>query len=595
MATEEKLKIVISADNADAVASLNELSQQLKKFEKGVKDATNGSDLLAFNKGLTETRAKMEVLNASLNPITAQTKNLATGSNQAAFALQNVGRVAQDLPFGFMGIQNNLNPLLESFQRLKAETGSNMSALKALGSSLIGAGGVGLALSVASSAFLMFGDKLFDSGKKAKEAQKAIDDATQSVVKDAAQIQVLAAQYQRTNLSLEDRKSIIKQLNEISPEYFNKLKAESSNYGELKIALDAYTASLSNQIKAKVRGIELEKVLTEQLKKQDEQKKIIAIQEDFALKNKTGQQAVGSKQLAKEIELLDKKAKYLELEISGLTKVKALEDKGGGGTVTNEKVSDPSEFKGKFRLEQIVGANQHLLAVQKEMTDQIQNQYEIEVKKEALIRLGIPVKTKYDGRENQSINESRSELANKRLYEQLLAINAIKSAQAEWNTQMQKQIGLAESVGNTLSHAFQSMVNAKNPFEALTNAVKQLVVDLAAAVAKMLIIRAIMSILNPGAAIGKTVGSIIAGTAIGMHAKGGVTTGPSLGVIGEAGPEAILPLDRFRGFVDQAARMGAMTMAGSGGQGGNGQFILRGNDLVLAMQRSNYSLNLRRG
>ena len=80
-----------------------------------------------------------------------------------------------------------------------------------------------------------------------------------------------------------------------------------------------------------------------------------------------------------------------------------------------------------------------------------------------------------------------------------------------------------------------------------------------------------------------------------MHAKGGVTTGPSLGMIGEAGPEAILPLDRFRGFVDQAARMGAMTMAGSGGQGGNGQFILRGNDLVLAMQRSNYSLNLRRG
>jgi hypothetical protein len=34
-------------------------------------------------------------------------------------------------------------------------------------------------------------------------------------------------------------------------------------------------------------------------------------------------------------------------------------------------------------------------------------------------------------------------------------------------------------------------------------------------------------------------------------------------------------------------------MSGTGG--GNGQFVLKGNDLVLALQRSNYSLNLRRG
>jgi len=36
-------------------------------------------------------------------------------------------------------------------------------------------------------------------------------------------------------------------------------------------------------------------------------------------------------------------------------------------------------------------------------------------------------------------------------------------------------------------------------------------------------------------------------------------------------------------------------MNGSAAGGGNGQFVLRGQDLVLALQRSNYSLNLRRG
>ena len=591
MATEEKLKIVISADNANAVASLNELSQQLKKFEQGVKNATNGDDLLKFQKGLSETKSKMEVLNASLNPLTNNTKNLAVGGNQAAQALQNVGRVAQDLPFGFMGIQNNLNPLLESFQRLKAETGSSMGALKALGSSLVGAGGIGLALSVASSAFLIFGDKLFEGGKKAKEAQKAIDDATSSIVKDAAQVQVLAAQYQRVNLSLEERTSIIEQLNSIAPEYFNKLKAESTNYAELKIALDAYTASLSNQIKAKVRGIELEKVLTDQLKKQDEQNKIIALQQEFADKNKTGRQATGSVALQREIDLLAKKAKFLEMEISGLTKIKALDTKDNKETTSTPKDS-LDNYHGKSLNADIITSQQHLLDVQKEMNKELEKEYQLKVRNEALIRLGKPLVTKFEGTPNQNIKESAEELQNQRLYERLAAINKLKQEQNEYNNQLKEQIGFATAVGDAFSNAFLQISNGKSVFKAIGDEIKKMIADLIAAQVRLFVIKTIMSIINPGAAIGNIVGGVIGG--IPAHAEGGVTTGPSIGMIGEAGPEAILPLDRFKGFVDQAAKIGAMSIGGGGQSTSGGEFTLRGQDLVLAMQRSNYSLNLRR-
>ena len=54
---------------------------------------------------------------------------LGKGSNQATMALTNLGRVVQDAPYGFIGIANNINPLLESFQRLKVETGSTKQAL----------------------------------------------------------------------------------------------------------------------------------------------------------------------------------------------------------------------------------------------------------------------------------------------------------------------------------------------------------------------------------------------------------------------------------------------------------------------------------
>jgi len=78
----------------------------------------------------------------------------------------------------------------------------------------------------------------------------------------------------------------------------------------------------------------------------------------------------------------------------------------------------------------------------------------------------------------------------------------------------------------------------------------------------------------------------------GFHAEGGITTKPSLGMIGEAGPEAIMPLDKLKGFLNTSFSAGAMSGQSSGG---NGQFVLKGQDLILAINRSNASLNLRRG
>jgi len=79
----------------------------------------------------------------------------------------------------------------------------------------------------------------------------------------------------------------------------------------------------------------------------------------------------------------------------------------------------------------------------------------------------------------------------------------------------------------------------------------------------------------------------------GPRAVGGITNGPSMALIGEAGPEAVLPLSKLKGMLNTTFSAGAMS--GGGGMGGNGSFVLRGNDLVLALQRSNSSLNLRRG
>ena len=68
-------------------------------------------------------------------------------------------------------------------------------------------------------------------------------------------------------------------------------------------------------------------------------------------------------------------------------------------------------------------------------------------------------------------------------------------------------------------------------------------------------------------------------------ANGGIVSGPTMGLIGEypgakSNPEVVAPLDKLKDML--------------GGSGGGG-FVLRGSDLVLALNRSETSLNLRRG
>lgn len=75
------------------------------------------------------------------------------------------------------------------------------------------------------------------------------------------------------------------------------------------------------------------------------------------------------------------------------------------------------------------------------------------------------------------------------------------------------------------------------------------------------------------------------GNGVKAFANGGIISGPTYGLMGEypgakTNPEVVAPLDKLKDMI---------------GGGNSGQFVLKGQDLVLAMTRSEKSLNLRRG
>lgn len=120
---------------------------------------------------------------------TAGLTKFQAASGSATRTMIDFGRVLQDAPFGFIGIANNLNPLVEGFGRLKKEAGSTGGAFKALAGQLIGPAGIGFALSaltaIISFSTIGFGAwtrGLGDSSKATKELKDETN-ATEQAIK----------------------------------------------------------------------------------------------------------------------------------------------------------------------------------------------------------------------------------------------------------------------------------------------------------------------------------------------------------------------------------------------------------------------------
>jgi hypothetical protein len=119
--------------------------------------------------------------------------------------------------------------------------------------------------------------------------------------------------------------------------------------------------------------------------------------------------------------------------------------------------------------------------------------------------------------------------------------------------------------------------------------------QIAAAAIKAAIFQALMASFTGGAANANVItggfGKVFKGL-LGL-ASGGIVTGPTLAMVGEGNEsEAVMPLSKLGNLMNNTFNAGAMA---SNGGGGNGEFVLRGQDLVLAMNRSETSLKYRRG
>jgi len=631
---QETLQLIITADNKEALKAIEDLAKSTAGLKTKFVEAKGGTD-------------------------------------QATQSLVNLSRVAQDAPYGFIGIANNLNPLLESFQRLRASSTSNKEAFQSLLGVMTGPAGIGLALGVISSLFVAFGDKLFtnkkavDEAKKAQEEYaKALEKSKEAAVNQGIKLENLIKLSQNANLTDGERVKALNGvrdiLNGVSKGYGDQIK----NIDDAKEAVKQYTAALIQQAIVERYRNELADKSIALAKTQEGITK--ARGQLMASMNEAGQapSSIGSSMeiesasrmdkvtfTAKQLRDLKTQAIVQSNDILSLTnQMNSALDKGaqnplflalmtgngklaGGGSA--DKLSEVQKVLNNLReslnsaqfqllegmisekggkdsfavqsleaiykaIEKIAGSKtqeaqnalKQLLGSAKELEDKYYSgkpQGDVSDTSPVLRDVSFRTTDKFTGGAEKALDPLRT-ARNTMAINKMIADNdaeGMKKRQKAYENFADTISGMAT---NAIMGFFDALKNGQNVLEALGDQFLRLAEDIAAAVIKAAIFKAIMTALN--ASSGGGAGAVAAAANIGVipFATGGIVTGPTMGLVGEAGPEAIIPLSKLTGMLTKTFSAGSMS---SGRGSGGGQFVLRGQDLLLATNRAQKASNLK--
>jgi len=303
-------KAIEDLNNAYKSGSISskDYSKQLANLKRDEKESTVVTANL--RKELSNLKREQKEVGGSFDTAAKKTVN---GGN----ALMQFSRIAQDAPFGIMGIGNNITATAEAFGHLQKQTGSTGAALKAVAGSMLGSGGILLAVSLVTTGLTYMaqnGITVSDVFKKltgtfdesSKRLSELNAEATESAAAQAANVGAYVSAAQNINLSMEDRLIAVQKLQEEYPAYFGNLTKEQILNGDVAGAVKEVTAALIAKAKAAAftgritelakQEFELQQKEVEVLKDIAKQRKEIALSQ--ATRNASGGFGQGANNIA---------------------------------------------------------------------------------------------------------------------------------------------------------------------------------------------------------------------------------------------------------------------------------------------------------
>jgi hypothetical protein len=557
---EAGLKIKIGADIVEVTKSLDRLKSQLKTFEEALAKSTDSKRVDLLNRSIEKTKAII----AGVKDFRIQNNlpQFSKNSAEAAASLSNLSRIAQDAPFGFIGIQNNIDPLLQSFSSLTSQTGGVKNAFKSLAAALSGPAGIALGVSVVTSlitaAIQKYGslsgalNALTADTSAAGAAQRELGAAFAKAQGDAAgeiaTVNSLIGIARNKALSDEARGEAIKKLNDKYKEYLPNLTLENVGTDAVTASVNRLNAALLRQ--AKIKGIQ--DLISQETEKQAKAAAagLDAVANSGNLVNQAlnairggGVIGVGLSRevagLSKEFDEASKRVSVLQQFLNSL-----LTEEATAGTLFDDS---KNKLKGET-------------AERAKATKAIKDQTEA-LKAQQLIRGEINNAAKFVGTGpfNTSPGVGAKDISG-------ITGNPLSKFSKDAKELKDNIEATAKTITDNLTPAISGVINAlgngQNPFKAFGNAIKQLIIDLTTAAVKAVILKAITNGLTAGAANGSGFSKFLLSA-----------FGPQKGIAG--------------GF-----NTGGITGTASGLGGGRIVGELRGSTVALALQRTNKSFGI---
>jgi hypothetical protein len=605
------IQINIGATTEDLGAEIQKAENLLKKLQSALKRSTDVGEIQKLNTKISSVEGAIGTLSSRMNGVAKPT-------NDATQSLINFSRIAQDAPYGIMGIANNLNPMLESFQQLAKTEGGTKKALDAMLNGLAGPAGIGVALGLVSSLAVVFQKQITQAFegpasklKDLREELKKLNDEIYKMAGSAQASQTLGTQLvgRITNekLDITQRENALRKFQEL---YSQNKEIKDLEIKDLKTFNAQYLQSLNNKAAVQQLEVSKEQNYIDALSAANSKYKKLEEERDNRKKNTlaTTKQLESGQTTEKLRSAIDaefvKPLKDAQLEIAN---AKAALSRTLDITTLFDN-SDPKKGTKKGASSPIVNyAREENKALNLELA-------KLEALRKKFDKLDLtPILDVYNPNAVKEEDKRKVFFENKakNLTEQsnktglgAFLMKDAKSRITSYDAEDKKLKDLIKSyedfsmtIASNVTNAFVGMYEAMQQGVSFGDALGQmfgrLAQQIAATIVQAAIFAGIFSLISGGAGATGGLSFFGAFTKILGLADGGVATGPTLAMIGEGSEsEAVLPLSKLGNIMQTSFNAGSMntnTMAQ------NGQFVLKGNDLVLALQRSNSSLNLRRG
>lgn len=256
-------------------ADVTDLEKGVAKAESALKDV-GGTINKTVTPAINTSNQALQSFDKTIKQTSSELNTIKPAAVNGANALNSIGQVTRDLPFGFIAIQNNLPQVVDSFGSLAKQAGGTLPALKALGASLIGPAGISFAFGavIAGVTALIqkygsFGEAINNllGGSKALTAnQKLLSEestkAAGNLFVEEAKIKSLSSAILSSSTPRDKQLAYYNELKKINPDIVSGISAENLGTKEGNNLLTANIALRNKLVSFKIQEAGISAVLT---------------------------------------------------------------------------------------------------------------------------------------------------------------------------------------------------------------------------------------------------------------------------------------------------------------------------------------------